>query len=166
MSNVNQRIQNLSHTSLVPAMCLALLACSAPPTETQTARSQATAPAQATLVAEPQSQMPEAEDVPVRIEKLSFVPGELKSQRDPAVLEYCLDCQVRKARYTYCNFDANELESAVGPENISKTITAKVEMRAQSTKTYVPDDPNAPQPDDGFVHEKYKCTVVEVLSSK
>ncbi|MBL4633651.1 MAG: hypothetical protein JKY56_07255 [Kofleriaceae bacterium] len=167
MSNASQRIQNLSHASLITTVCFGLLACSMPPPETSAPSALAVetpAPAQETVVAK--APTPKADDLPARVEELSFVPSELSPQGDSALLEYCLDCQVRKARYTYCHFDAKELETAVGPESLSKTVTVKVEMRAQSSETYVPDDPNAPQPDDGFVHEKYKCMVVEVLSSK
>lgn len=118
--------------------------------------------------AEKQTKTPEAEkqsQVPVIKKTVYFTPKEA-TPNDAGQLELCLDCDRRSATYTYCLFDEAKLEAAVGEERMNKKIQAVLAMVKVESKKYVPDDPNAPQPEGGFSHKYYTCTVLEGLPSE
>ena len=95
--------------------------------------------------------------------EMSFTPGEL-SPNDAGLLEYCLDCRRKSSTYNYCEFDKAALEAAVGPDNMAKEVSVTVSMVAKASSNSVPDDPNAPQPDGGFTHNHFSCTVTALAA--
>ena len=78
-------------------------------------------------------------------------------RREPGLVEHCLDCQRQASTYNYCHFEKAALEAAVGPDNLDKAVTMRVNMTAKESRNSVPDDPNAPQPDGGFTHKVNTC---------
>ena len=116
--------------------------------------------------AEPAAAEPEAAEAPAaeaESKEMSFTPGEL-SPNEAGLLEYCLDCRRKASTYNYCEFDKAALEAAVGADNMAKEVTVTVSMVAKTSSNSVPDDPNASQPDGGFTHNHFSCTVTALAA--
>lgn len=111
--------------------------------------------------AEPEPEAPAQEEPtgPVETRELVLVPSELSASEDGKTYEHCLDCRRKSATYTYCVFDKAAFDAAVGTPAAGAELKLTVEMSPLGSDTHVPDDPNASQPDGGFRHDRFRCTV-------
>jgi Tfp pilus assembly major pilin PilA len=113
-------------------------------------------------VAKPEVVAATTDAAPVRTESLTFVPSELVAGDAEGSVKHCLNCRVRTATYEYCHFELSALNAAVGEANLSSQVTAKVAMTPLASETFKPKDPNAPQPEGGFVHDAFSCRILEI----
>lgn len=107
---------------------------------------------------------PAMDAAPIPTKTLTFVPSELVAGDVADTVKFCLNCKRRAATYEYCHFAVGELHAAVGQDALTKSVTVKVAMTPLTSTTYTPKDPNAPQPEGGFVHNAFACSVLEVVT--
>lgn len=105
---------------------------------------------------------PVVETGPVQTKTFSFVPSELVAGDVAGVVKHCLNCARMTKTYEYCHFDVKALHAAVGEANLSSNVTAKVSMTPLAKEMYKPKDPNAPQPNGGFIKKSFTCRVLEI----
>jgi len=149
---------------------LAVLACSHSSDEADKApeaKTEQPAPEPATPEPNPEPEdaaEPKPAPAAAKVEQLSFVASELGDK--DGELEHCLDCKRKAARYSYCRFAKDALAAAIGEDNMAKPVTVEVEMVERSSETVTPDDPNAPQPEGGFTHTYFSCTVTKLVGAE
>lgn len=142
--------------SLTLALVLGCLACSSPQKVEDTPEPGETAQTE-------DSETPPADEPPAEVRELDIDFSSARDEPDTATVEVCLDCFKRSATYQYCHFDKAALEATLGAENMGNRLNVEIEMVEGTAETYVPKDPNMPQPDGGFTHEHFSCTVLQIL---
>ncbi len=98
---------------------------------------------------------PAAEPTETRVIRLD--PSELRETDTKGIHKYCLDCRVKKAKYTYCHFDMAELTKVVGADKLKDDVRLTVEMAPLGSENWTPKNPQVAKPEGGFTHLMFAC---------